>query len=161
MSVTLTQLCEELNNWFEPSPPTRVYDTFVISGGKLDLSELVSSGVIQTNQYFRLVDSVFNDGVYKYTPHLTLESDETFDGSIWPMRVPPAIIELLDDINNWVDTYGSGEAVLGPLQSESVGSYSYTKRGTSSGGGDPSDMWSWQNHYKVRLNRWRKIRSVR
>ena len=54
----LTELCKELNNWFDKD---RIFGVFTISDGAIDQSE---TG-IQTGQYCRIADSVFNDGVYQ------------------------------------------------------------------------------------------------
>ena len=61
--ITLTGLCREVKNWFERS---RYQGTFHISGGAIDLNELVVDGSIQDGQYYRIIGSVFNDGVHQY-----------------------------------------------------------------------------------------------
>ena len=92
----LTELCKELKNWFETD---KVFGVFTIENGSIDLSKFVQDG-----QYFRIIGSVFNDGVYEY-PTTNLK-DETFDGAIWPMAVPPAVIDLASEIGEWVGKYG-------------------------------------------------------
>ena len=144
----LSELCQELRNWFDRGQP-RIYGAFTISDGKITDSDFINK--IQTNQYFRIVGSVFNDGVYKYTEELNLE-DEIFVGAIWLMAVPKAVIELATEIKAWVDEYG--DTINSPFSSESFGGYSYTKRG---GGNDSSDASSWQSVFASKLNMWRKI----
>ena len=142
----LTELCQEIKNWFDVD---RVFDTFTIEGGELSLPFL------QDGQYFRIVGSVFNDGVYQY-PASGL-TDETFDGAVWAMAVPPAVIALAEEISAWQEKYGGADsAAMSPFQSESFGGYSYSKGSGSGSGG--TDAGSWQSAFASRLNLWRKIR---
>ena len=153
--MELTDLCVELNNYFETS---RAFGKFTISGGSIDLSELVDSGALQDGQYFRIAGSVFNDGVYKY-PASGL-TDEVFEGAIWPMAVPKPVMGLLDEIKSWVASVAGDKQVNGPYASESFGGYSYTKSNNSGGSGVSADLGSWQNQFRSRLNKWRKIRAT-
>lgn len=138
----LTELCQEIRNWFEVS---KHFGTFTISGGELtDLAD----GSLQDGQYFRIVGSVFNDGVHKY-PASEL-TDETFTGAIWAMAVPPSVVALSNEITDWQNKYA--EVVSNPYQSESFGGYSYSK---SSGSGDGS--LNWQGVFADKLNKYRKI----
>lgn len=149
--ITLTSLCREVNNWFERS---RYTGLFRIKDGVIDLNELVMDNSLQDGQYFRIMGSVFNDGVHQYpTSDLT---DETFTGTVLPMAVPADFIGLLSEINAWIDKYGSSDAVNSPFASESFGGYSYSKAG--SGTGDSNDPASWTGHFKGKLNKWRKLR---
>lgn len=143
----LSELCQELKNWFDRGQP-RIYGAFTIENGKIIDSDFTD--VIKTNQYFRIIGSVFNDGVYKYTGELQLV-DELFVGSIWLMAVPKEIINLSSEIDAWVTKYG--DSVNSPYQSESFGGYSYSKSSGGSGSSNPS----WQSVFASQLNRWRKI----
>lgn len=145
----LSNLCKELRNWFDRGQP-RIYGSFTIEGGRITDEDFTS--VIQANQYFRIVGSVFNDGVYKYTDELAL-TDELFVGSIWLMAIPKDVIDLSLEIQAWVDKYG--ESVNSPYSSESFGGYSYTKAsgGSSGSGSNPT----WQSVFASKLNLWRKI----
>ena len=135
----LTDLCQELHNWFELEKHPGEY---TIEEGVL------SASFLQEGQYFRIIGSVFNDGVWQYgVDQLT---DETFDGSVWALGIPKAVVELDQEITAWQTKYG--EAAIGPYSSESFGGYSYTKATSSSGGGI-----TWQEAFKLRLNRWRKM----
>ena len=129
-----------LRNYFEIG---YIYGTFEIKDGTLSLPE-VSDG-----QYFRIVGSVFNDGVHK-NPAGNL-TDEAFTGVVWPLAVPKAVIDIATEIEAWQEK--NGTAASGLYQSESFGGYSYSLK---SGGGS-SDVYSWQNAFASRLNRWRKI----
>ena len=153
--MELTDLCVELNNYFETS---RAFGKFTISGGSINLSDLVTSGALQSGQYFRIAGSVFNDGVYKYP--CTGLTDEVFDGAIWPMAVPSAAMGLLSDINTWLASIEDDKQVNSPYQSESFGGYSYTKSNNGGGSGASADLGTWQNQFRSRLNKWRKIRAV-
>lgn len=146
----LNDICRELNNWFETS---KYFDKFTIKNGEIDLSDLVVDGSLQNNQYFRIVGSVFNDGVYQY-PASDL-TDEVFEGAVWPMAIPKEILDLSSEIPNWISQ--NEEALNSPFQSESFGGYSYSKAsGNTSGNGDGSITW--QSHFASKLNKWRKMR---
>lgn len=140
----LTELCKEIRNWFETD---KVFNTFTIENHTIDLSDFVQDG-----QYFRIVGSVFNDGVYQYpVTDSTLLKDETFDGAIWPMAVPSAVVELASEIGDWVGKYG--EVVSSPYVSESWMGYSYSKPSGDANG----NSTTWQSAFAKRLNQWRKI----
>lgn len=143
--MTISELCAELNNWFECEIKS---GTFEISGGILDVDFLLNG------QYFRIVGSVFNDGVHNFpVEQLT---DETFSGEIWAMAVPPDVISLLDRINDWVDK--NSAALNSPYSSESFGGYSYSLAGTSDNGGSATSTGAtWQSKFRTELNKYRKV----
>lgn len=148
MAVDLSMFCKEIRNWFDKE---RYFGTFEVKDGVFNMS-----GVnIAENQYYRIVGSVFNDGVYKHPA--TGLTDEVFDGAVWTMAVPQGVLDLLEEINAWVDKYANDAQANGPYTSESFGGYSYTKAG-GAGTGDANDPTTWMGHFKGRLNRWRKIR---
>jgi hypothetical protein len=150
----LTEICQDLKNWFDGNQP-KLYDTFEISGGRIITDTFTE--VIQNNQYFRIIDSTFNDGVYQYTEALRL-TDETFDGSIWLMAIPKEVITLADEIAAWNNKYGGVDSsLMSPFSSESFGGYSYTKASAGSGSSDGSSAPTWQSMFAKRLNLWRKI----
>lgn len=136
--MTLTDLCDEIKNWFDVSQYT---GKFEIKNGTIDL-DFLSEG-----QYFRIVGSVFNDGVYQH-PCFELK-DEEFDGAIWAMAVPQSVIKVCDEITEFENKYR--EALNSPYQSESFAGYSYSKANGSDGN------ISWQNKFRKQLNRWRKV----
>ena len=146
----MTDLCQELRNWFERE---KYFGAFTIEGG-----QLADCSYLQNGQYYRIIGSVFNDGVHKW-PEDDLV-DESFNGAIWAMAVPPTVIALSETIAEWDDTYGGvGGHLMSPFQSESFGGYSYTKSsgGGSSGGGGGSSVPTWKSVFADELNRWRKI----
>lgn len=141
----LTELCKELNNWFERE---RHEGTFTVSGGAL------TADFLREGQYFRIIGSVFNDGVWQYpTWDLT---DETFEGAVCALAIPREIVKLSEDIDAWREKYEAPDsAALSPFTSESFGGYSYQKSAGS--GSTGSGSASWRTAFASRLNRWRKI----
>lgn len=148
----LSELCQELKNWFDRGQP-RIHGAFEISGGKIIDTDFTD--VIKPNQYFRIIGSVFNDGVYKYTDDLML-TDELFVGSVWLMAIPKEVIALSDEIDSWQAKYGAADSTaMSPFNSESFGGYSYSK--STGGSSNGSNANTWQAAFSSRLNMWRKI----
>lgn len=168
----MDEICAHIHNWFTKAEDIH-RGTFTIEGGSIDLPFLVPG------QYFRIVGSALNDGVYQYPAGSTGEgesgendeggegsegggeaqalalTDETFEGEIWAMRIPRAFVLLAGEIGAWDAQYGA--AMSSPYQSENIiGVYSYTKAAGANGGG--ASGAAWQSAYKSRLNQWRKIR---
>lgn len=148
----LTEICQYLHNWFNRKPDGSDYPkysgAFEVVNGELDMDDLAEG------QYFRIMGSLFNDGVHKKGEGGL--KDESFDGEIWSMGVPPQIVALADKIKAWADKYGDVDgAALSPYQSESFDGYSYTKQ--ASGNTDGSSGVSWSSAFKSSLAPWRKI----
>ena len=142
----LTQICAEIHNYFS-FKQDRIFGDFEIIDGSI-----VPSVSILDNQYYRIVGSVFNDGVHTYGDVGDIIVDEPkLHGAVWLMRVPEDFIKLVDEIKAWQDK--NGYIVNSPYQSESFGGYSYTK---ASGNGN-GDSYGWKNVFGDRLNRYRKI----
>ena len=137
--MDLTNLCAEIRNYFETE---KRFGTFTISDGSISPSNFLQSG-----QYYRIVGSVFNDGVHRHPAHdLT---DETFDGAVWAMAVPPAVVELLQKIQEFETATANAPTAY---TSESFGGYSYTKATDENG-----LPVGWKSVFKSELNRWRKL----
>ena len=137
----LTEICTELRYYFEV-PNGRHFGTFTISGGSIAPLDFLQEG-----QYFRIIGSVFNDGVYQY-PAASL-TDEVFEGAVWAMAIPPALIALSAEI----EEYNKNDATkVSPYTSESFGGYSYTKATDSNG-----VPLTWQKAFASRLNKYRRI----
>ena len=135
----LDEILAEIRNYFV----VKVHSgDFEVIGGKLSPLDFLQNG-----QYFRIVGSVMNDGVYRY-PYSGL-TDETFSGEIWALAVPPTLIALAADIEEYEK---KAKETVSPFTSESFGGYSYTKATDSNG--SPS---SWEKVFAKRLNKWRKI----
>lgn len=153
--MTLDDICSELNNWFDTNPndgtKNRHFGNFTIENRTIDLSE---TG-IKTGQYFRIVGSVYNDGIHQY-PAFDL-TDETFDGAIWLMVVPQEVVTIASEVQAWIDKYQTVDSpAMSPYTSESFGGYSYSKSGSSGANGDGSGTW--QSQFRTSLSKWRKIR---
>lgn len=148
--MTMTDLCEEINNWF--SKDDYLIGKHTIECGKIVLSDRYSDFLLD-GQYFRIIGSVFNDGVYKYGEEKL--KDEVFNGQIWALAIPPAVDSLLDAVNKWIDKYA--DVVNSPFSSESFGGYSYTKFGAGRSDYDGNVSGGWQSVFASRLNKWRKI----
>lgn len=140
--MVLSELCQELKNWFCDDADIHS-GTYTIENGALSLPFLIEG------QYFRVVGSVLNDGVYKYGDAEL--ADETFTGAIWAMKVPPSVVDLATEIDTWIAK--NGEVVASPYQSESWGGYSYSMKS----GGAESGSVSWKSVFGSSLNRWRKL----
>ena len=124
-----------LSNWFVVG---RYDDTYTIEDGGITLPFLVDG------QYFRIVGSLFNDGVHQYPAELT---DETFDGSVWALAIPKALLSTVDEITAWTAKNGDG----GPYTSESFGGYSYSKATNSKG-----LAVGWRDVFSSKLAPWKK-----
>lgn len=124
-----------LNNWFVVG---RYDDTYTIEDGGITLPFLVDG------QYFRIVGSLFNDGVYQYPAELT---DETFDGSVWALAIPKALLSTVEEITAWTAKNGDG----GAYTSESFGGYSYSKATNSKG-----LAVGWRDVFAAQLAPWKK-----
>lgn len=154
----LNEVCLEVRNFFDRNQP-KIFGDIVISDGTITNADFLSD--IQENQYFRIVDSVFNDGVYQYTDKLKL-TDEVFNGAIWLMRVPRDFLALVAEIEDWQAKNGGVDSTaMSPFNSESFGGYSYSKSGGSaSGDGSSSGGASWQAAYATRLKAYRRARII-
>ena len=138
----LEQVLRHLNNWF--LVPDGIHSGEVtVQDGSITLPFL------QTGQYFRVMGSVFNDGLHQY-PEQDM-TDETFDGAVWALSVPKSVISLADEITVWKEKNGTP----GPYTSESFGGYSYSKATNASG-----VAVGWQDVFKSRLNTWRRIGGI-
>lgn len=144
----LEQVMLHIHNWFERSIEEGDY---TIIGGSIDLPFL------QNGQYYRIIGSVFNDGLHKYGDAEDVLTSEAFHGEIWALAPPRAFLALAQEIADWC--YANKTALDSPYSSESViGVYSYTlKSGGSGGSGNASDNVSWQGQFRSKLNPWRKI----
>lgn len=138
----LEQVLMNIRNWF-PVKGGIYSGTFTIKDGGITLPFL------DEGQYFRICGSVFNDGLHQY-PASDLKS-ETFDGAVWALAVPQAVIELAAEIEAWQKK--NGDASVSPYQSESFGGYSYSKATDSVTGG----AVTWQSAFKQQLSAYRKL----
>lgn len=153
----LTELCQYLKNWFELD---KISGKVTITDGNITVvsDSLLFGGTYPTilpGQYIHIEGSVFNNGVFMYgEDQLT---NEIFEGTVWLMGVPQAIIDLDAEITEWRKKYEAvGSPAMSPFNSESFKGYSYSKGTVSSGAGAESAL-GWQNVFGPRLAPWRKI----
>lgn len=139
----LEQVLRYLKNWF--LVPGGIYAGTVTIEAKS-----VTLPFLQSGQYFRIIGSLFNDGLHQY-PTVDL-TDETFEGTVWALAVPKAVQDLAEEIEAW--NKKNGDAAMGPYQSESFGGYTYTKATDGHTGGGVT----WESAFRSRLNQWRKMR---
>ena len=148
----LFELCKECRNFFAKG---KIFGRFTIKNGVISSSSLlISKDFIQDGQYFRVVGSTFNDGVYRgngsvVDPLTNSPIDEEFEGAVWAMAVPPSVIALAADIEKFEKDEGNAPSAV---VSESVGGYSVTRATDKSG-----VSVGWRTVFASRLNTWRKI----
>lgn len=144
----LTEICANLKNYFCRD----VYrGTITLSPGAVPLPSLLSG------QYFRIVGSVLNDGVWQNTTDdLAKLRAEEFTGQIWSMSVPRDFEQLCDDINAWrAKNENLDSNNMSPFSSESFGGYSYSKGSAASSGNGA--CVTWQDQFRSRLSTYRRI----
>lgn len=138
-------VCQEVKNYFIQKNVDVHASNYVISGGRISPVPFLKNG-----QYYRIVGSVLNDGVYNHgTDDLQL-ADEEFYGAVWSMRVPNDFVQLVTEIEAW--NTANAEALSGPFSSESFDTYSYTRATSESGG-----AYTWKDHFKGKLNGYRRL----
>lgn len=178
--LTLEAILEYCHNWF--CYPGKIYrDEYTIADGVLSGASRDLSDILQDGQYYRIVGSVFNDGLHLYRDTgsgnsdsdnqpddgesdgtVTDESgtggaadglvDETFSGAVWALAIPRKVLALAGEIADWQSKYQ--DAANSPFAMESFAGYSYTK---ASGGTSDGGSGGWQTVFRGRLVRWRKL----
>lgn len=141
--MVLENVLRYINNRFERS---FVSGTFSIEDGALDVVGALDG------QYVWLEGSALNDGLHQYP--LQGLSDEEFDGAVWLLAVPPAVVSVANEIEAW--TTAHADAIGSPLSSESFGGYSYTR---ASGGATGNEVppEAWQLQFGAKLRPWKKL----
>ena len=140
------QMCAECKNYFIQKNVDIHYGYYTISEGSIMPVSFLLDG-----QYYRIVGSVLNDGVYKHGTDDTELQDEEFYGAVWSMRVPKDFIELSEEIEAWQTA--NADALNSPYTSESFGGYSYTKASGENGSGS----YTWKDQFKSKLDRYRRL----
>lgn len=154
----LEQVLNHIHNWFQVGI---YHGEYAIENGVITLPFL------QNGQYFRIVGSLFNDGLYIYDNTIqktdleedepgngeeeTELTDETFTGAVWALAVPKAVVKLAEEISLWQEKYG--DSIASPYTSESFAGYSYTKTAGIFQDG-------WQAAFRSRLNPYRKLKVI-
>ena len=144
----LTEVCANIKNYFLRDISQ---GTFTLVSGTVPLSSLLEG------QYFRIVGSILNDGVFQNTAEdLANLRAETFTGEIWSMSVPRDFEKLCEDITAWrAKNEALDSANMSPFTSESFGGYSYSKGGNS--GSNGAIGATWQSQFRSRLNTYRRV----
>lgn len=138
MAVSMGSVMRHCRNYFEAGS----YDgEIVIEGGQL-ITPALAHG-----RYIAIRGSAYNDGVHQVGDELT---DEAFTGRVWVLSPPAAFVELAEEISAYDD-----KNPVGALQSESFGSYSYS-RGSA---GSVTGAAGWQGAFSGRLNDYQRLTS--
>ena len=118
-----------------------------VRDGALDLSGL-SAG-----QYCRIVGSTFNDGLHCWPVSDMVDAE--FAGEVMALAIPPAVISLSVEIEEWVRS--NKKALDAPYASESFGGYTYSKEGVSVPQSGSYASTGWRAHFRDQLNQWRRL----
>lgn len=146
----LTKICAYLKNYFETE--RRIGEIKITDGAITCDGEPVA---LNDGQHFALFRDNFALGVYKAGEDI---ADKTFQGAVWPMDPPAAILEAAKWAEDWEAENGGATATAnGPFQSESFGGYSYTKATGGSTGSIGSSVFD-QAQLKAMLAPYKKIR---
>lgn len=155
--MDITVYCQECRNYFAPA--TKKSDRSFIHTGQYTISgkTVTPLDFIQPWQYFRIVGSALNDGVYCNTVEgLKALTDEDFTGAIWEMSVPRSFLALCTEIDAWrAKNETADSAAMSPFTAESFAGYSYQKGGGGQNGG--SSAVSWVSQYGYRLRAFRRL----
>ena len=127
--------------------PNQYVDRIEVRQFTIKDGSITPSDFLEEQDYFRIVGSKRNDGLYQY-PNSDL-TDEVFDGAVWVMNIPPAVVTLAQAIEEYAKSdAGKPSAYV----SESFGGYSYTKATNSKG-----VPLNWEHLHADELNQWRII----
>lgn len=136
----LDEILDHLRNYFVTTAERGTYE---IKDGMITPPLDLEKG-----QYFRIVGSLLNDGVYQSMEGLL---DETFTGEIWLLAVPRSLVTLAQEIRAYEESEMSSPS---PYISENYfGQYGYQR--AKDGEGIP--ISDWRTVFAKKLNRWRKI----
>lgn len=147
----LAAVLGKLHNWFDRDANGRFLH---VESGELSVEggSLVGAGDwLQEGQHFRILGSVFNDGLHQH-PACDLR-DESFEGCAYALAVPTEVVDLAQRIGEWEAK--NGDAARGPYQSESFGGYSYSLK--DGGAGGSASAGGWARAFATELRRWRKL----
>lgn len=147
----LEQILMEIHNWFRVRDSVNgIYPgTYTIENGGIALSFL------QCGQYFRIIGSLFNDGLHRYGPDMEAMTDETFDGTIWALAIPKIVVDAAAEAEAWMAK--NGAVANGIYSSESFGGYAYTKDTTAA---DSVSKTGIPAHILAKVNGYRKLRDI-
>lgn len=149
----LEQVMRHVRNYFIKEHHT---GSFRVHGNMIEPHDFLLDG-----QRLYITGSFLSDGVYTFHPDGIKNDDdnaaanlpdETFDGIVYALAVPPTFIALAGEIGEWVGKFG--DVVNSPYQSESFNGYSYSK---SSGTGSGNGSVTWESTFRSQLNQYRKV----
>ena len=136
--MTVPELCVYTHNFFDQADDP-------VAGEFAFEPDTIPAGVV-SGQYFLVCGSIFNDGVHKAGDgSLTAE---TFRGTVQPMRVPPAFVELAQKVTDYDAALPGG----GLYTSQSFAGWS----GTLATGSDGLPA-NGVTRYRNEINQWRKL----
>lgn len=133
------EVMEQINNWF---PRKYLSGDFSIEDGTIVVPSLIDG------QYFRIVGSAMNDGLWQYPA--TGMVDEKFTGEIWELAVPKTFVKVCEDMQEWMEKHPVASS---GYTSESFGGYSYSLPTNSQTGQAATVM----DVFRSSLNKWRRI----
>ena len=148
---TLTELCQEIRNWFDRA---RYIGRITIGPDGGVYCDGIAVGLAE-GQYYRVIGSTFADGVHIYPD--ADNKQESFDGAVWAMAVPHSVIKLAAEIAAWRAKYEAPDAAsMSPFFAESFGGYSYSKS-VGAGTKSSSTTTDWKSAFASRLSAYRKL----
>lgn len=140
--MMLNEVCLRIHNFFVSASDIHTGRFSIQDGGLTPPVEM------EEGQYYRVIGSVFNDGVHKKGD--VLKDEGEFDGGVWLMRPPKDFLDLVGEMEAYEEKYGT----VSPYDSESFGGYTYS-RGRNKAG-QPLTVF---DAFDGRLNVYRKIRA--
>lgn len=145
----LEQILMELNNWFRVRDDVNGIHpgTYTIENGG------IAPPFLRDGQYFRIMGSVFNDGLHRYGPDMEALEDETFAGTIWVLAIPKTVVDAAAEAETWLSK--NGAIANGIYSSESFGGYAYTK---DTAAADNVAQTGIPAHILAKVNQYRKIK---
>lgn len=147
---TLEQVLTHIHNWF-------TYDEIPVDGCEISSGQLPASASIPNGAWYRIQGSLFNDGLHQH-PATDL-TGETFDGTITVCAIPKALLDVVDEIEDWIDLNREAyqKASASPYASESFDGYTYSIRGDLTAQNGSGGLTGWQAAFASQLNAWRKV----
>lgn len=144
----LEQILMEIHNWFRVRNDVDGIHpgTYTIENGGIALPFL------RDGQYFRIMGSVFNDGLHCYGPDMEALTDETFNGTIWALAIPKMMINAA---NETVEYFAKNHPEIFSLySSESFGGYARTINQYAA---EIIAKYGIPAHILAKINRFRKL----
>lgn len=147
---TLEQVLYHIHNWFD-------HDRISLRGCVVSNGQLPASVPIPDGAWYRIQGSLLNDGLHRH-PATDL-SDETFDGTVTTCAIPKALLDVVEEIQDWIEhnRTAMGKLQDSPYQSESFDGYSYSIRSDLTAQNGSGGLTGWQAEFAGKLNAFRKM----